>query len=321
MARIFMDGWEHGNALALWTSGVSNPSCSTGISGMSGTYCLYNPGNVLVDLPSTYTEMYASCKWRLLQLQKDCLAFSKGTTKICGIYVNPSGFLVARIGDTDVATGTKLILTNTITYRIEVYFKMDDSVGRVIVKVDDIIDIDFTGDTKPGADADFDRLGLGTVFGANGYFDDVVLDDSGWVGITEIVGLKPSGAGNSTQWSPSAGSNYQCVDEVPYNDADYVSETVAAQKDLFAIEDLASTPDAIKCVTVTGRVVKDGSPTPANVRLVTRTESTDYNGDDEAVPLNNPKFINKMWEINPNTTSAWTESDINALEIGIESRT
>lgn len=70
------------------------------------------------------------------------------------------------------------------------------------------------------------------------YFDDVAINDAtglwenSWCGDGHIVHLKPAGAGNNTGWTPSAGSNYDCVNEVtPNSDTDYISATTAVTDD------------------------------------------------------------------------------------------
>jgi len=51
--------------------------------------------------------------------------------------------------------------------------------------------------------------------------DNLIVDNAGWIGQTRIQGLAVSGAGTTTQFDPSTGSNYECVNEVPYSDTDY----------------------------------------------------------------------------------------------------
>ncbi len=41
MARIFIDGWEHGGVMELWDVQL-DMSCVAPVTGMSGSYCLKN---------------------------------------------------------------------------------------------------------------------------------------------------------------------------------------------------------------------------------------------------------------------------------------
>lgn len=64
---------------------------------------------------------------------------------------------------------------------------------------------------------------------------------------TEI--LRPNGAGLSASLTASAGSNYQCVDEVSANgDTDYVSTTVNTQLDYYALDNTALTTETVDSV-------------------------------------------------------------------------
>jgi len=60
----------------------------------------------------------------------------------------------------------------------------------------------------------------------------------------------------------SAGANWDCVEEIPYSDADYVSTNVTGKTDLYEVTDLVGSIHSVKCVQVAARSIKEGSPTP-----------------------------------------------------------
>ena len=64
--------------------------------------------------------------------------------------------------------------------------------------------------------------------------------------------LRPNGAGDATGLTASAGSNYQCVDEVTANgDTDYVYGTTAGPVvDYYALDDTALTTETVDSVDV-----------------------------------------------------------------------
>ena len=73
----------------------------------------------------------------------------------------PSGSpirLISERGDGTTLQVSAEALTIGQTYLIEVYFSLADSGGRSVVKVDHIPWIDYTGDTKPGADTTIDNV-------------------------------------------------------------------------------------------------------------------------------------------------------------------
>jgi len=150
-------------------------------------------------------------------------------------------------------------------------------------------------------------------------FDNVVIDNTSWPGKTNIQAIRPTGAGNSTQWTPSAGNNWDCVDEVPASDADNVVTNANDQVDFYAAGNLVGAIDSVVCVQVQARAVKEGAPTPQNLALGVRTGGADYFSSDKAVPTAAKSLFN-LWAQNPNTAALWTKTDVDGAEIGIKSR-
>ena len=62
----------------------------------------------------------------------------------------------------------------------------------------------------------------------------------------------------------------------------------------------------------------DGAPTPTNLKLVVRSGGTDYLSGDKVVPASEKSLWN-IWETDPYDAAAWTEADVNAMEIGVKS--
>jgi len=154
-------------------------------------------------------------------------------------------------------------------------------------------------------------------------FDDlVVMDASGsynnaFIGDVTISILNPNGAGNSTDWTPSAGSNYQCVDEDLVNDdTDYVSSSTLNAKDLYAMEDCAAGADirAVQVVTA----MRKGTEGPGKIKHVIRSNSTDYDSAEMGLGGTAYSFNRTIWETDPATAAAWTESGWNAAEVGVK---
>jgi hypothetical protein len=75
-----------------------------------------------------------------------------------------------------------------------------------------------------------------TVTGPAGSFTNSDIDPSGWEPFDGAIYVAPfvvNGAGASTEWTPSAGANWQCLDEFPATTADYISTTVNGNRDLY----------------------------------------------------------------------------------------
>jgi len=329
MARQFIDGWEHGG-IDAWDSVVGGVNVADAVSyNMDGDYCVYIGYNEYIakniDAASEYYFAFLYRPDNSIGSEGMFGTWSDAAT-LC--YLRRDGttnIIHACIGATATATvsGTTVLTLDT-TFLIEVYVKIDDATGRIVVKVDGITDIDYTGDTKPGAETTINRARLGLQYGSGGdsayaYFDNFVCDDADWIGETKIQGIAPTAAGNATNWTPSAGSNYDCVEEIPPSDTDYVSTNTADLIDTYTTGDLAGTIAEIKCVQVQARTAFDATPTPTNINLVARSGGTDYFSGDIAVPAAY-KELSYLWEADPATAVAWIESGVNALQIGIKSK-
>jgi hypothetical protein len=274
MARVFIDGFEAGD-LKLWDL-VVGAWISTGIAGMDGTYCLscdsfgdYYAHKYLPAAP----EYYLAFRYRgsAASYASSICYFFNGTTQLARLRRNPSsGFLEIRRCTgygTVLATGSIAVNVGTPVL-IEVHYKPHNTEGVFQVKVGGILDIDFTGDTTDGATAiDAIRLGGDGGYYASCWFDNVVVDNAAWPGNTKIQGIKPTGAGNSTQWTSSVGDNYACVDEVPPSESDFITTNTIGHLDLYAAGDLADAIGSIKCIQVQALAKAEGSPSPHNLQL------------------------------------------------------
>jgi len=229
--------------------------------------------------------------------------------------------LSAYRGSDNVLLGTTAnSFPDATTYFIEVRFKSHNVSGVFQLKINGILVIDFSGNTS-GVTLPITSFKLGDHGVGNGYascyVDNIIVDNAAWPGNTKIQALVPIGAGNSTQWTPSAGANDECVDEIPGSETDYIFTNTADHLDLYAAGDLAGDVGAINCVQVQALTRFEGSPTPTNLQLAVRTNSTDYVSDDKPVPSSSVQLYN-IWETNPDTEAAWAEAEVNALEIGVK---
>jgi hypothetical protein len=327
MARIFIDGFEAGQD-DLWNAESSANVVSSAGLDMDGSYCL-DINNITEYIEKNITaddEMYFAFLYRATSDPngKGILSVWNGSTVLISIARNGTAQVIQVLSGTGyavLATGSKSLAINT-THLIEVRVKIADSGGRIEVKVDGISDIDFTGDTKPDANTQFDKVRLGYTENlatySYAYFDNFIMDDAAWIGDTNIQAIVPTAAGNSTGWTPSAGANFECVDERPASDVDYVSINANDVSDTYVTGDMAGTIDSVKCVQIQSRTRSEGAPTPTNLKLVARSGATDYLSGNKAV-LAAEKALYNLWETNPADSAAWAESDVNALQIGIKS--
>lgn len=233
-----------------------------------------------------------------------------------------------------VGSGT-LLATGLVTppavsqwKHIQVYAKIDDTVGRCTVKIDDLTVIDFTGDTRNGgATADVDQVAIGRLDGGvvcN--WDDWWICNAagaapynGFLGVARVRTLSPTGAGTDTGFTPSAGANWQCVDEQPYSAADYVTATgaVSGTRDTYATADLPGSGVGDILAVQPVIVAKKSGAAAVDLKAVLRSGGTVYKSGALAVGTTD---VTNTWiqTADPATAAAWTISGVNALEVGVE---
>src|SRR5262249_28298610 len=213
-------------------------------------------------------------------------------------------------------------------YYIEVKIKFDPTVGTVDVQVNGVNRLALTGqNTRNSANSYANAVTIGNR-GVNAQqvattadYDDVYICDgagsvnNNFLSDVRVEAIFPNAAGSSAQWTPSAGSNYQCVDENPPNDdTDYVSHSTLNDLDLYAMSNITPTSGTIKGIAVQMRAKKDD----AGVRTIAaaiRTNSNNYVGANQNVGTGY-QYWTEIWENNPNTSVPFTITEVNAIEAG-----
>lgn len=239
------------------------------------------------------------------------------------------GTLHARRGtSTTQASSVEALLTD-VWYTLEIEILADNS-GYCIVRIDGSEVINHSGDFResfnwPGIKA-VSFVGKDEPTGQGVLWDDVIIyqgdgtDFNSFLGPTRIVTLAPNASGDSSDGTPTSGSNYENVDETGGHDGDTtnVSFSTAGDKDLYGCEDLPISPSEIKAVVVSA-FSKAGGNVPREAKLKVKHSTTEADGSDFQVPhALGYKIRQDAFSTNPSTTSAWTESEINAMQIGIE---
>lgn len=137
------------------------------------------------------------------------------------------------------------------------------------------------------------------------------------------VTIYPNGAGDLTELTPSTGSNYQNVDETSSDDdITYNSHSSgfsdATKTDLYAIPDQSLSGNINKITIYTN--TKNGSATWHNtVARALKIGGTVYTSSpDDIVVENSYTLHNTEWATNPATSAAWSWTDINNLQIGLQ---
>jgi hypothetical protein len=213
---------------------------------------------------------------------------------------------------------------------VEIKVTFHASAGTLDIRINGTTVVSETGlDNDSFGDTDFDELqlwgGEGTGVGnldQQVHIDDVYLSDSGFLGPIKVEGLLPTAEGATINFTPSAGTdNSANADENPRNDdTDYNSSAdTASNKDLLAAGNLSNITGNIVAVQITADckldaagsigmqgIVAEGTPTQGTGPVVEVTNTTDY------------VAVQAIFETNPDTASAWSTTEVDAMEIGYE---
>lgn len=125
-----------------------------------------------------------------------------------------------------------------------------------------------------------------------------------------------TGNGASTAWT----GDYTAVDEIQLNDADYIYTPTADQVETFTFTLKQPMTGYIPRAVAVAARARRGTTGPANIQLALRSGSTTYFSSSKALSLGYDAYVN-VWNTNPDTSAAWTSSQIASLQPGVKSIT
>jgi len=333
MARIFTDGAETGDDF-FWDINVTTAVAAATTPKRSGQYSYVLNGTTEASVCKKnilgVTELYARWGLYLGNYHTNPIGFSfrDGGTVIATLALNTDTKKVEyyRGNKTSLlATGITSIQLNQ-WYLYEVYFKLDDSVGRYILKLDGITQFDFTGDTNPAA-AEVNLIGGCGGSVSTSWMDDLALNDTNgaidnsWCGDGQIVALVPNGDNGTPQWIGSDGNNtnnYQLIDELPPSSSDYVRATGSAYTDVYNLSTVNLAGQTIQRIWLVARARSDASgdyflhgiQVSGSNYLVTGSLPTSWGRIDS--------FATGTWALNPYTGGAWSQEQLDNLLLVIK---
>lgn len=293
------------------------------------------------NLGATLTEMYCRVAFRPSVAPADfpgaivTLANSDGENMLMlGLVADSLTVAAFSAGGpyswTQLDVGSTLVLNTW--YVLEVRATTPADTGGVLqMKVDGVLDIDFSGDTLGAYEpANFRLVGLGNAgltgatyqVAAQGLYDDFAVNDTAgavnnsWPGRGGIEALVPTGAGATTGLTPSAGANWDCVDEVPASDADYVGAETVDLFDTYGLSDTVQTGGVpAVCVWLRAALAEAGA---GNVATMVRASAANYTGSDLGIDTTF-KYVSQIYETNP-AGGVWTTAALDGIEAGTKVR-
>ena len=348
MALLFMDGFDHYSEILYgsmkWDNTLS-VNCTyyptygrrgggmIALVGTTGTYPEYlyktlngNHATIMVGFAVTFQHSTPPPT----QAQS-FLKLCDGSTDHIYLRLNVTTRYLEVVRAPSTILGTYSVpLSDGVWYYIELKATISDTVGSIQLRINEYLALNLSNqDTQNGANPYINKIAIAgwtpTSYrhcGAN--FDDLyICDDSGasnndFLGDCRIDVIRPNGAGYTTNWAPSAGSNYQCVDDALFdNGTDYVSETTVGDIDSYTFSDLPVGIADIKGIQTNVFAARTDSGVNTKLKPFLRPVSTNYEKTEATLTISYRDY-NEITELNPETGLAWTKSTVDAMEAGIE---
>lgn len=314
MSRVleFSDGAERGD-LSWWNTQPEGTADTAGA--VHGTYCYLISASsaggtsALKTISTPLSELYFRCYVKVvtsfnLSLQNSATVLLTLAHSSADSRLNITGGATGNTGDNSIIAGT--------WYCLEVYYKISDTVGVVTVRIDGVQKFTFSGDTKPGADTAINNFLFYTSGAASFYLDDLALDTASWCGLGYYVALTPNAAGDVTQWTPTGGANYANV-SIPADDATY-NTGATGQIDNYAMTTLTVGQSTVERVIPWARA---SNPVGGTLNVGLKTGGTNYTAT-ATVPTSATWLVGAEYTVSPNTSAAWTQTDINNIQFTAE---
>jgi hypothetical protein len=232
--------------------------------------------------------------------------------------------LLVRGDGTVLATSTLALVTGQY-YFIEFKHVIANAGGVMEARVNGVVWATFTGDTQNTANATADMIVLGSISGQHTEQkcdDFYVCDGQGaannnYLGDIQVHCMLPDGAGNYTQFTPSAGSNFQNVDDAaPDDDTTYNSEATEGEADTYTFSDIPIATGTVHGIQIAIRARKESAGTASMQRRYRRSGT-----DNDGASFNPNTTYGTQLEIveqDPIAAGAWTITNLNGSEFGVE---
>lgn len=335
MAVLFSDSFDHYATAEITQKWTSTSGATITANGRNGTSALRingagGTGRVTKTVaPVSTTAGGVGFAYNINTLHDQSsnqylVGIEESGTLHLGVQLLVSGLLAVYRGTTLLGTSSSGLSAGSFYY-IEFKFAIHDSTGTVDLKLNGTSVLSLTGqDTRNGGTGVWNvvALELGVNLGYDADYDDLVVwDTSGsvnndFLGPIRIKAIYPDGAGNTTNFTPSAGSNFQNVDEASTDgDTTYNSEGTPGEFDLYTYG-AVGVAGTVRFVQVNPMVRSDGAGSET-VRPKIRIGSTNYDGTTVGVSTS---YLDKLevFNVSPATSTAWTVAEIDGAEFGEE---
>lgn len=149
--------------------------------------------------------------------------------------------------------------------------------------------------------------------GITGFIDDLYFaygDEIKFMGDSRVDALALTGNSTPQDWTPDTGNAWERLNQ----DAGFISSSTVDAVSLFASGDISHNPTAIHGIQLNGAIYKSDAGS-REAALVLKSGATTSVGTSKVLSTSS-EYIRSAHIVDPNTGSAFTKSNLNAIEVG-----
>lgn len=251
--------------------------------------------------------------------------FCQSGTVQCQVVIQNNGVISLYRGTTLLAPSSSLACYPQVAHWYAIECTCQDVGGILNVYADGDLVASYSGDTKAHATlTDWDHFGFGGFLDVGGpgwlaacMIDDIIVTDSttGQLKETFIDPIIPNGDAMGSLTPSVVGAHYVLVDEIPASDADYCSTETSGNSDFY---DMTAPPSssAVLAINFLARVTKDATLAQGQVGIFSGGSIV---FSTPVVMATSPSYsdIQYFAELNPDTSTAWNDTSVAAVKIGV----
>jgi hypothetical protein len=236
------------------------------------------------------------------------------------VAINANGSISYVRGSYDEVCRTDYRLRMGYWQYVEALVTIGTTDGRVRIQVDGDPKLDLAGlNTQWYAKPDIAQIMLG--YPGNCWIQDIYINDdqgpapwNGMVGDIRVLPVGVTGNGFTNQWTPSAGQNFECVNEDPVNPATFTESSALLAKEYFQ----HAPADPLNTQILGVQLCSIAAKSDAGIRAIrqgARVGGAEYESADKAL-LTDMTTFTEFFPTNPATGLPWTKEQFDAAQIG-----
>jgi hypothetical protein len=255
-------------------------------------------------------------------------ALMEGATDHITLRIGTGGALIVARNTTQLGISAAGVIGAGTTNYIELKGKVDNTTGTTEVHLNGaaVSGLTLTGqDTQNAGTATCNNVELrGYASQILDYDDFYICDDSGGAPCNDFLGdvrvdwSATDGNGAINQYARSSGAaNYEMVgDATPDGDSTYVYDSIPNRQELYTVANMAHTPLTIFGIQAIASARKSDAGNRTHQPLV-RSGTTIYPASSVNLSTAYLMYMD-VRQVDPDTGVAWTQSGVNAVQVGSE---